>query len=203
MLAARAHRLAIIRSMTHDDNSSKAKTPPIDRKARARTVAAGRDVDRMDAEDQPSVDTDRPYATLVEPALTLPVSEPAPSRSIGSGFGAFAVVLLIGGSVALLMTREPRYPKIEAARSDPPSITEAPSGAPAPVAMPTAPAAAEPPISPATAAAPTPMVPSADAPPPPEPEQDPVEQLRELAKLRDEGILTDEEFAAQKRKILG
>jgi Short C-terminal domain len=32
---------------------------------------------------------------------------------------------------------------------------------------------------------------------------DPVTQLRELAKLRDDGILTDEEFAAEKRKILG
>jgi hypothetical protein len=38
----------------------------------------------------------------------------------------------------------------------------------------------------------------AAAPPP-----DPVAQLRELAKLRDDGILTDEEFAAQKHKILG
>jgi hypothetical protein len=36
----------------------------------------------------------------------------------------------------------------------------------------------------------------------PEPPADPVEQLRELAKLRDDGILTDEEFANEKRKIL-
>jgi hypothetical protein len=46
-----------------------------------------------------------------------------------------------------------------------------------------------------------------DAPPPapaPEaPEVDTVAQLRELAKLRDDGILTDEEFAAEKKKILG
>jgi putative oligomerization/nucleic acid binding protein len=45
------------------------------------------------------------------------------------------------------------------------------------------------------------------APPPPPvaaaPAEDPVAQLRELAKLRDDGILTDEEFAAEKRKILG
>jgi hypothetical protein len=41
------------------------------------------------------------------------------------------------------------------------------------------------------------------APPPPPPEEDPVAQLRELAKLRDDGILTEEEFAAQKAKILG
>jgi hypothetical protein len=42
------------------------------------------------------------------------------------------------------------------------------------------------------------------APPPPaEPAEDPVQQLRELAKLRDDGILTEEEFAAEKRKILG
>jgi hypothetical protein len=41
------------------------------------------------------------------------------------------------------------------------------------------------------------------APPPPEPAEDPIAQLRELAKLRDDGILTDEEFAAEKHKILG
>ncbi len=40
------------------------------------------------------------------------------------------------------------------------------------------------------------------APPPPQ-EEDPIEKLRELAKLRDDGILTDEEFAEQKRKVLG
>ncbi len=39
--------------------------------------------------------------------------------------------------------------------------------------------------------------------PPPQPEEDPIAQLRELAKLRDDGILTEEEFAAQKAKILG
>jgi hypothetical protein len=38
---------------------------------------------------------------------------------------------------------------------------------------------------------------------PPAPAADPVSELRELAKLRDDGILTDEEFAEQKRKILG
>jgi hypothetical protein len=42
------------------------------------------------------------------------------------------------------------------------------------------------------------------APPPPaEPAEDPIAQLRELAKLKDDGILTEEEFAAQKAKILG
>jgi hypothetical protein len=41
--------------------------------------------------------------------------------------------------------------------------------------------------------------PPAPAPPP----ADPVSELRELAKLRDDGILTEEEFAAEKRKILG
>jgi hypothetical protein len=39
-------------------------------------------------------------------------------------------------------------------------------------------------------------------PPPAQPVADPVAQLRELAKLRDEGILTDEEFAAEKHKLL-
>jgi hypothetical protein len=42
------------------------------------------------------------------------------------------------------------------------------------------------------------------APPPPAaPEADPIAQLKELAALRDQGILTDEEFAEQKAKILG
>lgn len=45
------------------------------------------------------------------------------------------------------------------------------------------------------------------APPPPPPaassEDDMFEQLEKLGKLRDQGILTDEEFAVQKAKILG
>jgi hypothetical protein len=41
------------------------------------------------------------------------------------------------------------------------------------------------------------------APAPAAPPADPVSELRELAKLRDDGILTEEEFAAEKRKILG
>ena len=46
------------------------------------------------------------------------------------------------------------------------------------------------------------------APPPPPPpaaapSTDPVERLRELAELRDQGILTDEEFTAAKAKVLG
>jgi hypothetical protein len=39
--------------------------------------------------------------------------------------------------------------------------------------------------------------------PPPQEAEDPVQRLRELASLRDDGILTDEEFAAEKRKLLG
>jgi len=41
-------------------------------------------------------------------------------------------------------------------------------------------------------------------PPPPAaaPSADPVERLTELAQLRDRGILTDEEFAAAKAKVL-
>jgi transposase-like protein len=49
-------------------------------------------------------------------------------------------------------------------------------------------AAAPPPPAPAPAAAPAP---------------DPIEQLKELAQLKDQGVLTEEEFAAQKAKILG
>jgi Short C-terminal domain len=51
------------------------------------------------------------------------------------------------------------------------------------------------PAQPAYAPAPT-------AAAPPE-EEDPVARLRELAALRDDGILTDEEFVAEKRKLLG
>jgi Short C-terminal domain len=35
------------------------------------------------------------------------------------------------------------------------------------------------------------------------PQADPITQLKELAALKDQGILTEEEFAAQKAKILG
>ena len=43
---------------------------------------------------------------------------------------------------------------------------------------------------------------------PPEPAaapagSDPIEQLKQLGELRDKGILTEEEFAAQKAKLLG
>jgi hypothetical protein len=42
------------------------------------------------------------------------------------------------------------------------------------------------------------------APPPAAaaPEPDPIAQLKQLAELKDQGILTEEEFAAQKAKIL-
>ena len=46
----------------------------------------------------------------------------------------------------------------------------------------------------------------AEPPPPPAPAApaaDPIAQLKELAALKDQGILTEEEFAAQKAKILG
>jgi hypothetical protein len=43
------------------------------------------------------------------------------------------------------------------------------------------------------------------APPPPAGNggSDPIEQLKELAALRDQGVLTEEEFAQQKARILG
>jgi type II secretory pathway pseudopilin PulG len=44
------------------------------------------------------------------------------------------------------------------------------------------------------------------APPPqaaPAPQEDVVSQLERLGALRDQGVLTEEEFAAQKAKILG
>jgi hypothetical protein len=48
--------------------------------------------------------------------------------------------------------------------------------------------------------------PAYDAPAPPpaaaEPAVDPIQQLKDLAALKEQGILTDEEFAVQKAKIL-
>jgi Short C-terminal domain len=41
------------------------------------------------------------------------------------------------------------------------------------------------------------------ADPEPPPADDPMDQLRDLAQLNKEGVLTDEEFAAAKAKILG
>ncbi len=54
-----------------------------------------------------------------------------------------------------------------------------------------------------------PPAPQQAAPPPPPPPaagnggSDPIAQLKELAALRDQGILTDEEFATQKARLLG
>jgi hypothetical protein len=44
--------------------------------------------------------------------------------------------------------------------------------------------------------------PPAPAPPPSAPRPDPIAQLKELAELKNQGILTEEEFAAQKAKVL-
>jgi len=49
---------------------------------------------------------------------------------------------------------------------------------------------------PVQAAPPAPAAPAAG-------EQSTIEQLKELAALKDQGVLTEEEFAAQKAKILG
>ena len=38
---------------------------------------------------------------------------------------------------------------------------------------------------------------------PPEPGPDPVDQLKQLHELREQGILTEEEFSAEKKKLLG
>ena len=40
------------------------------------------------------------------------------------------------------------------------------------------------------------------AAPPPAPAPDPIEQLKQLAELKNQGILTEQEFAQQKAKIL-
>lgn len=45
--------------------------------------------------------------------------------------------------------------------------------------------------------------PPAQAPPPAATAPDPIEKLKQLADLHEQGVLTDEEFAAQKAKLLG
>jgi hypothetical protein len=48
------------------------------------------------------------------------------------------------------------------------------------------------------------QAPAAAAPPAPAgPSTDTISQLKELGQLHEQGILTDEEFAAQKAKLLG
>jgi hypothetical protein len=49
---------------------------------------------------------------------------------------------------------------------------------------------------------PTYAAPPPPPPPPAAPAVDPIEQLKQLADLKSQGILTDEEFAVQKSKIL-
>jgi Short C-terminal domain len=52
-------------------------------------------------------------------------------------------------------------------------------------------------------AAQAPQPAAAPAPPPPAPSQaDMITQLKQLGELRDNGVLTEEEFAAQKAKLL-
>ena len=45
--------------------------------------------------------------------------------------------------------------------------------------------------------------PAPAAPPPAAPAPDPIAQLKQLGELHAQGVLTDEEFAAQKAKLLG
>jgi len=58
-------------------------------------------------------------------------------------------------------------------------------------------------------AAPPPSAPPPSAPPPSAPppsgglSSDAINELKELAALHEQGVLTDEEFAAQKAKLLG
>ena len=47
------------------------------------------------------------------------------------------------------------------------------------------------------------QAPQAPPPPPPAPEEDVITQLERLGALKAQGILTEEEFAAQKAKLLG
>jgi hypothetical protein len=53
------------------------------------------------------------------------------------------------------------------------------------------------------AAAPPPPPPPPPPAAPAPPAADPIQQLKDLAELRNQGLLTDEEFAQQKARILG
>jgi hypothetical protein len=64
-------------------------------------------------------------------------------------------------------------------------------------------AAAAPPPAPAEAAAPPPPPPAPAEAPAAEAEDDTLAQLEKLGQLKAAGVLTEEEFAAQKAKILG
>jgi Short C-terminal domain len=55
----------------------------------------------------------------------------------------------------------------------------------------------------ATAPAPPPPAPPAAAPPPEADRSAAIAQLQQLAELKAQGILTDDEFAAEKARILG
>lgn len=44
--------------------------------------------------------------------------------------------------------------------------------------------------------------PEAATPPPPPPVRDPIDQLKQLAELKSQGVLSEAEFQAQKAKIL-
>jgi hypothetical protein len=52
-------------------------------------------------------------------------------------------------------------------------------------------------------AAPPPRQAYAAPPPPPAQEADPIERLKELGQLHESGVLTDQEFADAKAKVLG
>ena len=54
-----------------------------------------------------------------------------------------------------------------------------------------------------SAAPPAPEAPADQPPAEPQVAADPYEQLKQLGELHTQGILTDEEFAAEKAKILG
>ena len=45
--------------------------------------------------------------------------------------------------------------------------------------------------------------PAYEQPPPAPAQADPIEQLKQLAELHSQGVLTDQEFAAQKARLLG
>jgi hypothetical protein len=51
------------------------------------------------------------------------------------------------------------------------------------------------------AVAPAAVVP--EKPGQPQPREDPIEQVKQLSELREQGVLTEEEFTSEKRRVLG
>lgn len=140
--------------------------PPLDNNAapataddRARRVAAElQDIFGRSGEAPPPPETD-------DETLVLPAAEPSPApRSRGMLIGAAVTVLLFGGAVGLLVSREQNFPQTDSAPAETLKIDAAPDSQPNPAPAPAAPA--PPPEAETPAPTPAPPAKAAAAPAP-------------------------------------